>query len=118
MKRPPCSLIENESKCFRHRPILKVSYTGVNSGPTQINNMIGLCPTLGAKCKFGVSVPSQIARWDSNPRPPDQKSGVQPLEPEKHAQLAKLVVTPNQAGPHYYIGQTQAEHIGGFKIIL
>ena len=98
MKRPPCSLIENESKCFRHRPILKVSYTGVNSGPTQINNMIGLCPTLGAKCKFGVSVPSQIPRWDSNPGPPDQKSDVQPLEPEKHAQLAEASCNTQSSG--------------------
>ena len=36
----------------------------------------------------GVSVPSQIPRWDPNSEPPNQKSGVQPFEPEKHGQLA------------------------------
>ena len=37
---------------------------------------------------MGVSVPSQIPRWHSNSGPPDQNSDVQPLEAEKHAQLA------------------------------
>ena len=58
-----------------------------------------LGPTLGAKCnRIEVSVPSQIPRWDSNLGPPDQKSGVQPLEPEKHAQLAEASCNTQSSG--------------------
>ena len=38
----------------------------------------------------------------------DQKSGVQPLEPETHAQL---VVRPNQAGGHYYTFPLLGNHV-------
>ena len=37
----------------------------------------------------GVSALSQVPRWDLNSRPPYQKSDLQPLEPEKHAQPAE-----------------------------
>ena len=54
---------------------------------------------------MGVSVPSQIPSWDLNSGPPDQKSGVQPLEPEKHAQLAEASYNTQSSGTpllHYY----------------
>ena len=48
--------------------------------------------------QLGVCVLSQIPRWDSNSGPPDQKSGFQPLKPEKHAQLAEASCNTQSSG--------------------
>ena len=67
----------------------------------------------------GVSVPSQIRSWDSKSGPLNQKSDVQPLEPEKHAQLAEASDNTRSSGtPLLHSISSLFKNIFGFQYIL
>ena len=52
---------------------------------------------------LGVSAQSQILRWDSNSGPLNQKSNVQPLKPEKHAEASYNTQSSRMPLPHILI---------------